>query len=38
MKRSKRYRESVKLIDKQGLYSPADAIDLCKKVAKAKFD
>jgi len=38
MKRSKRYRESMKLIDKQGLYSPTEAIDLCKKVAKAKFD
>jgi large subunit ribosomal protein L1 len=38
MKRGKRYVESAKLVDRMNLYSPGDAIDLCKKVAKAKFD
>ena len=38
MKRGKRYIESVKLIDRMNLYAPSEAIDLCKKVAKAKFD
>jgi large subunit ribosomal protein L1 len=38
MKRGKRYIESAKLVDKMNLYAPAEAIDLCKQVAKAKFD
>ena len=38
MKRGKRYVESAKLVDRMTLYAPAEAIDLCKKVAKAKFD
>ena len=38
MKRGKRYLESVKLIDKTKLYDPAEALDLVKKTARAKFD
>lgn len=38
MKRGKRYLESAKLVDRANLYAPNEAIDLCKKVAKAKFD
>jgi len=34
----KKYQESVKLIDKQTLYEPEQAIDLVKQTAKAKFD
>ncbi|HEY8349428.1 MAG TPA: 50S ribosomal protein L1 [Clostridia bacterium] len=38
MKRGKRYIESAKLIDRAKLYDPAEALDLVKKTAKAKFD
>lgn len=38
MKRGKKYIESAKLIDRMSLYSPVEAIELCRKVAKAKFD
>ncbi|MFU0824317.1 50S ribosomal protein L1 [Clostridium sp.] len=37
-KRGKGYLESVKLIDKNTLYTPSEAIDLTLKTAKAKFD
>ena len=38
MFRSKNYKESVKLIDKQNLYEAAEAFDLVCKTSKAKFD
>jgi large subunit ribosomal protein L1 len=38
MKRGKRYKEMVKLIDRTMAYEPAEAIDLVQKTAKAKFD
>jgi len=38
MKRGKKYTDSVKEYDKQSLYDPAEAIDLCLKTAKANFD
>jgi large subunit ribosomal protein L1 len=38
MKRGKRYIESAKLIDRTKLYGPAEALDMVKKTAKAKFD
>lgn len=38
MKRGKNYVESVKLIDPSKLYEPAEAIELVKQTAKAKFD
>lgn len=38
MKRGKRYIESAKLIDKDMLYTPAEALDLVLNTAKAKFD
>ncbi|MBA5851777.1 50S ribosomal protein L1 [Clostridium sp. cel8] len=34
----KNYEESVKLIDKNVLYSPEEAVNLVLKTAKAKFD
>ncbi|OPJ60617.1 50S ribosomal protein L1 [Clostridium oryzae] len=34
----KNYVESLKLIDKNALYSPAEALELSLKTAKAKFD
>ena len=34
----KKYIESAKLIDKNALYNPAEALDLSIKTAKAKFD
>ncbi|MCY6371570.1 50S ribosomal protein L1 [Clostridium ganghwense] len=37
-KRGKNYQESIKLIDKDALYTPSEAIDLVLKTAKAKFD
>ncbi|MCY6483509.1 50S ribosomal protein L1 [Clostridium aestuarii] len=37
-KRGKNYQESVKLIDKNEVYTPSEAIDLALKTAKAKFD
>ncbi|NLK38951.1 MAG: 50S ribosomal protein L1 [Clostridiales bacterium] len=38
MKKSKKYIDSAKLIDKTKLYDPSEAIDLVVKTAKAKFD
>jgi large subunit ribosomal protein L1 len=38
MKRGKRYREVVKLVDRTAAYEPAEAIDLVQKTASAKFD
>ncbi|MBE3572468.1 MAG: 50S ribosomal protein L1 [Moorella humiferrea] len=37
-KHGKRYREISKLVDRQQLYEPAEAIALAKKTASAKFD
>lgn len=37
-KRGKRYQEASKLVDRQKLYSPSEAIALVKKCASAKFD
>lgn len=37
-KRSKKYQEAAKLIDRQTQYTPEEAIDLVKKTATAKFD
>ncbi|KPU26416.1 50S ribosomal protein L1 [Caloranaerobacter sp. TR13] len=37
-KRGKKYQESLKLIDRQKLYDPEEAIELVQKTAKAKFD
>lgn len=34
----KRYQEAVKLIEKDRLYDPVEAIELVKKLASAKFD
>lgn len=34
----KKYVESAKLIDRSALYTPSEALDLCVKTAKAKFD
>lgn len=38
MKRGKKYLEAAKLIDRMAQYEPAEAIDLVKKTAVAKFD
>ncbi|MDO8885952.1 MAG: 50S ribosomal protein L1 [Candidatus Oleimmundimicrobium sp.] len=38
MKRSRRYKEIIKKIDLENLYSPFKAIKLIKENAKAKFD
>ncbi len=38
MKHGKKYVEAAKLIDRSKLYEPAEAIELVKKVATAKFD
>ena len=38
MKTGKRYQEVSKLVDKAALYQSTEAIDLCVKTAKAKFD
>lgn len=38
VKRGKKYKESLKMIDKTKLYDPAEALELAQKVAKAKFD
>lgn len=38
MKRGKKYIEALKLIDRTKMYEPAEAIELVKKTAKAKFD
>ena len=37
-KRGKKYKDSAKLVDKFSLYNPPEALDLCQKTAKAKFD
>ncbi|AYD39242.1 50S ribosomal protein L1 [Clostridium fermenticellae] len=34
----KNYKESVKLIDKNTLYTPSEAVELVLKTSKAKFD
>ena len=34
----KKYVESSKLVDRSVLYTPAEALDLAVKTAKAKFD
>ncbi|NLA82840.1 MAG: 50S ribosomal protein L1 [Clostridiaceae bacterium] len=38
MNRGKSYLESEKLVDRQQLYSPAEAFELVCKTARAKFD
>ncbi|QCX33824.1 50S ribosomal protein L1 [Caloramator sp. E03] len=38
MKRGKNYIESAKLIDKNTLYSPKEALELAIQTSKAKFD
>ena len=38
MKHGKKYTDSKKLIDSAKLYDPAEAIELVKQTAKAKFD
>ena len=37
-KRGKRYQELAKLVDKNRLYEPEEALNLTKETAKAKFD
>ena len=37
MNRGKRYVEAIKGYDRDRLYSPVEAIDLAKSLAKAKF-
>lgn len=37
-KRGKRYQEVAKLVDADRMYSPAEAIEIVKKCASAKFD
>jgi len=38
MKRGKKYNESQKLFERQTLHEIPDALDMCMKTAKAKFD
>ena len=38
MNRGKRYAEAVKGYDRDRLYSPIEAADLVKSLAKARFD
>ena len=38
MFRGKNYKESAKLIDKQALYDPMEALNLVISASKAKFD
>ena len=38
MFRGKKYKESIKLVDKTNLYDPSEAMELVTKTAKAKFD
>jgi large subunit ribosomal protein L1 len=38
VKHGKKYQEAVKLLDKEGTYSPEEGIELAKKTAYAKFD
>jgi large subunit ribosomal protein L1 len=37
-KHGKRYQEAAKLVDKNASYEPAQAVELVKQAAKAKFD
>jgi len=37
-KRGKKYQDATKLIDKNKLYTPEEAVDLAKKAAYTKFD
>ncbi len=37
-KRGKKYQEAAKLVDKDKLYTPEEAVELVKKMASAKFD
>lgn len=38
MKRSKKYQEAVKAVERTSLYEPEEAVKLVKQVATAKFD
>ena len=38
MKRSKAYRAAAEQIDRNRLYSPAEAVALARKTSPAKFD
>jgi large subunit ribosomal protein L1 len=38
MNRGKRYAEALKAYDRDRLYSPTEAIELTKTLAKARFD
>ncbi len=38
MKRSKRYRKAVELVDREKVYSFEEAVDILKNIPKAKFD
>jgi large subunit ribosomal protein L1 len=38
VKHGKKYTDSIKLIEKSKLYESGEALDLCCKTAKAKFD
>ena len=38
VRRSKKYQEAVKLLDRPETYAPGEAIDLAKKMAYARFD
>lgn len=38
MKHGKKYSDSAKLIDRQKLYDAPEALELCTKTGKAKFD
>jgi large subunit ribosomal protein L1 len=38
MKRSKAYRQAADQIDRERLYTPAEAVDLARKTSTAKFD
>jgi large subunit ribosomal protein L1 len=38
MSRGKKYKASIAQLDRQHLYTPAEAVDLVKASAKAKFD
>lgn len=37
-KRGKKYQEAAKLVDRDKLYTPEEAVELVKKMASAKFD
>ena len=38
MKRSKKYQEAAKAIERTSLYEPEEAVKLVKQAATAKFD